>query len=100
MFENANGVVFDSGRSPTTERAVSTTPGLAGHGCLLDDLLRGGLEVLSIRRVDAAYVVSLRAPLRRRRGLSRKERAVFERLVRGRCPKELAYTVGVALATA
>jgi len=73
--------------------------GAAGASALVDELLRGGLEVLSIGRVDAVCTVTFRPLPRRRRGLSRKERLIFERLVRGSCQKEIAYDLGVALTT-
>jgi len=77
----------------------------AGHAyvtesyTMLEKLLRGGLEVLSVRRIDCACTVTVRLLSRRRRGLSRKERDVFERLVKGSCQKEIAYDIGVALTT-
>jgi DNA-binding NarL/FixJ family response regulator len=66
---------------------------------LVEALLRGGLEILSIRRVDSACRVRVRVLPRRGRALSRKEREVFERLVGGSCQKEIAYDIGVALTT-
>jgi len=65
----------------------------------VDALLRGGLEISSIRRIDNAYRVKVRVLPRRGRALSRKEREVFERLVGGSCQKEIAYDIGVALTT-
>jgi DNA-binding NarL/FixJ family response regulator len=72
---------------------------VAEPASMLEALLRGGLEVISVRRVDCACVVAVRTLQRRRRGLSRKEREVFERLMRGSCQKEIAYDIGVALTT-
>lgn len=66
---------------------------------LVESLLRGGLEILSIRRVESACRVRVRVLPRRGRALSRKEREVFERLVGGSCQKEIAYDIGVALTT-
>lgn len=65
----------------------------------LEDLLRGDLEIAAIGRIDTAFTVTFRRLARRRRALSRKERIIFERLVRGSCQKEIAYDLGVALTT-
>jgi DNA-binding NarL/FixJ family response regulator len=65
----------------------------------VDALLRGSLEILSIRRIENACRVRVRILPRRGRALSRKEREVFERLVGGSCQKEIAYDIGVALTT-
>ncbi len=75
---------------------VSVLPEPAG---LVDALLRGGLEILSIRRVESACRVRVRVLPKGGRALSRKEREVFERLVNGSCQKEIAYDIGVALTT-
>lgn len=57
------------------------------------------MDILSIRRVESSCRVTVRVLARRRRGLSRKEREVFEKLVRGTSQKEIAYDIGVALTT-
>lgn len=102
MFQEFNTAVHD------VRRSLGPNPGFDAPGALsafadpttlLETLLRGGLEVLSVRRVECACVITVRVLPRRRRGLSRKERDVFERLVRGSCQKEIAYDIGVALTT-
>jgi DNA-binding NarL/FixJ family response regulator len=101
MFQDVDSRTPETTRPLTHDgRALHALRPLVGESPnLLESMLRGGLEILSIRRVDSSCTVRARLLTRRKRALSRKEREVFERLIRGSCQKEIAYDIGVALTT-
>lgn len=100
MFQTVERSVHET-RSPFLLEAQAVGRHLAEEPgpTLVETLLRGGLEILSVGREDNVCTVRVRILPRRGRALSRKEREVFERLVGGSCQKEIAYDIGVALTT-